>query len=262
MPQNTNLSKEWQEELGHNWEDIHKNLLHTIGNLTLTGSNAKLGDKTFIEKKTMPNGYNDSTINLNKYFKDIEHWTGEEITKRSEYLLEQAKEIWKYPELSHETIQKYENNTKETNLDSYKPKQNKNDNYRYWSDCKRIIDKNYDFKSTKPRSSNRYILRIGTNKANIRLIINFNNNEVKTQLYFPKDKELFAHLYNQKEEIESELNMELNWNSPNDKYYSSVSVVKTFNLEDDWNWEDAINWQLTIAEKLRNSFYDRIKQFN
>lgn len=130
------------------------------------------------------------------------------------------------------------------------------------SDCKRIIDKNYDFKSTKPHSSNRYILRIGTNKANIRLIINFNNNEVKSQLYFPKDKELFEHLYNQKEEIESELNMELNWDSPNDKYYSSVSVVKTFNLEDDWNWEDAINWQLTIAEKLRNSFYDRIKQFN
>lgn len=262
MPQNTNLSKEWQEELGPNWEEIHKAYLHTIGNLTLTGSNAKLGDKTFMEKKTMPNGYNDSTINLNKYFKDIEHWTGEEINKRSKYLLEQAKEIWKYPELSHETKQKYENKTKETNLDSYKPKQNKNDNYRYWSDCKQIIDNNYDFKSTKPRSSNRYILRINTNKAQIRLIINFNNNEVKSQLYIPKDKKLFVYLYNQRDEIESELNMELIWDCSNNRMLSTISVVETFNLEDDWNWEDAINWQLTIAEKLRNSFYNRIKQFN
>ena len=221
MPQNTNLSKAWQEELGPNWEEIHKTYLHTIGNLTLTGSNSKLGDKTFQEKKTMQNGYNDSTINLNKYFRDIEHWT-EEI---------------------------------------YRPKVNKNDNYKYWSDCKHIIEKNYDFNPRTPNSSNRYILKINTSKAHIQLSINFGDNEVKSQLYIPKDKKLFEYLYAQRDEIESELSMELNWECSKNKQLSTISVVKTFDLENDWNWNESINWQLTMAEKLQKTFYPKIKQF-
>ncbi len=36
MPQNEHLSGEWQKELGSDWEKVHAEYLHTIGNLTLT----------------------------------------------------------------------------------------------------------------------------------------------------------------------------------------------------------------------------------
>ena len=53
MPQNRNLSKNWQTMLGDKWEYVHDKYLHTLGNLTLTGYNSELGDKPFNIKKEM-----------------------------------------------------------------------------------------------------------------------------------------------------------------------------------------------------------------
>lgn len=50
MPQNENLSAKWREELGSDWQRIHKELLHTLGNLTLTRYNSRYSDRPFAEK--------------------------------------------------------------------------------------------------------------------------------------------------------------------------------------------------------------------
>lgn len=49
MPQK--LEENWKIELGINFEDIHKNYLHNIGNLILTEFNSEIGNKSFDEKK-------------------------------------------------------------------------------------------------------------------------------------------------------------------------------------------------------------------
>ncbi|MGI0047530.1 MAG: DUF262 domain-containing protein [Nitrosotalea sp.] len=53
MPQDRNLSPAWKQELGEHWEEIHNKYLHSIGNLTLTGYNSELSNKTFLEKRNM-----------------------------------------------------------------------------------------------------------------------------------------------------------------------------------------------------------------
>ncbi|MCP8340940.1 HNH endonuclease family protein, partial [Clostridioides difficile] len=55
MPQT--LTNKWKESLGDNYKEIHDKYLHTIGNLTLTGYNSKLSNKTFEEKKEMEDGF-------------------------------------------------------------------------------------------------------------------------------------------------------------------------------------------------------------
>ena len=97
MPQNPNLSEEWKQGLGENWEEIQKNYLHVIGNLTLTGYNSELSDKSFIEKRDMKDGFKDSAIRLNIYLQDLETWNENEIKKRTERLINKAKNIWPYP---------------------------------------------------------------------------------------------------------------------------------------------------------------------
>ena len=42
MPQNENLSAEWQAALGDNWRNIHNKYLHTLGNLTLTALQSRV----------------------------------------------------------------------------------------------------------------------------------------------------------------------------------------------------------------------------
>jgi uncharacterized protein with ParB-like and HNH nuclease domain/predicted transport protein len=102
MPQNEQLSAEWQNELGPNWKEVHASYLHTIGNLTLTGYNSELSDRPFQEKRDMEGGFVDSPIRLNKSLRKLEHWNKEEIEKRAKLLANMAIQVWAIPELSPE----------------------------------------------------------------------------------------------------------------------------------------------------------------
>jgi uncharacterized protein with ParB-like and HNH nuclease domain len=106
MPQNKNLSEEWKQELGERWSEIQQQYLHTIGNLTKTGYNPKYSDKPFSEKKNMEDGFKDSQLRLNQYLAKLEKWDESEIIQRAKKLLESAVEIWKYPEVSAETLER------------------------------------------------------------------------------------------------------------------------------------------------------------
>ncbi|MFM5882236.1 MULTISPECIES: DUF262 domain-containing protein [Methanobrevibacter] len=97
MPQNPNLSQDWKLELGEQWADIQKTYLHTIGNLTLTGYNSELSDRSFNEKRDMAGGFKDSAIRLNIYLQDLNNWNENEIKLRTNRFVEKAKTIWPYP---------------------------------------------------------------------------------------------------------------------------------------------------------------------
>ena len=91
MPQT--LTPKWKKMLGNDHQNIHKTLRDTIGNLTLSGVNSKLGQKSFSEKqKNLRNG----SLRLNRYFADLNQWDEEAIRNRATSLAEIALEIWPY----------------------------------------------------------------------------------------------------------------------------------------------------------------------
>lgn len=95
MPQH--LTPIWQKELGEDYEEIHEIWLHRIANLTLTAYNSKYSNSSFIEKKTMTNGFDDSGIRMNTYIAKKDKWTLSELEERSEYLKGKALVIWPAP---------------------------------------------------------------------------------------------------------------------------------------------------------------------
>lgn len=107
MPQNPNLPLSWKTDLGENWKEIQKEYLHTIGNLTLTGYNSELSDLPFKEKRDMKGGFRDSPIRLNRYLANLEVWNGDEIKKRAADIVKLSVEIWNYPYVDTENINKY-----------------------------------------------------------------------------------------------------------------------------------------------------------
>ena len=107
MPQNPNLSQEWQDMLGENWRDIQNKYLHTLGNLTLTGYNSELSDRSFSEKKIIEGGFDDSPIRLNNFLRHVEKWDEENIQIRAHELADKAKEVWKYPYLPADIFEAY-----------------------------------------------------------------------------------------------------------------------------------------------------------
>ncbi len=107
MPQNENLSPQWREELGPEWEKIHADYLHTIGNLTLTGYNPELSDKPFKEKRDMEGGFKNSPIRLNRSLANVDAWNKDEINRRAEALADLAVKVWSSPSLLSEVLDKY-----------------------------------------------------------------------------------------------------------------------------------------------------------
>ncbi|WP_367696508.1 GmrSD restriction endonuclease domain-containing protein [Helicobacter pylori] len=120
MPQT--LTKEWERDLGENFQAIHDKYLHTIGNLTLTGYNKEYNNKSFQEKRDMEKGFKQSPLRLNQSLKDLESFGEKEIEKRANDLADWALKIWTYPKLDAETLEKYKpkKGKKVYDLSSYK----------------------------------------------------------------------------------------------------------------------------------------------
>lgn len=91
MPQT--LTEEWQSHLGADWDVTHELLLHTLGNLTLTGYNSPLSNEPFAAKKAI---FGRSHIDLNRYFDRIETWDREAIEARASHLADVALSVWPY----------------------------------------------------------------------------------------------------------------------------------------------------------------------
>lgn len=93
MPQK--LTPNWQIDLGKRYEDIHKEFIHTIGNITLSGYNPELSNKKFSDKKNI---LAESNISLNRDLANHDVWNDDSIKKRAEELFKTAKQVWVLPE--------------------------------------------------------------------------------------------------------------------------------------------------------------------
>lgn len=107
MPQNTNLSIEWQRDLGTNWRELQKTYIHTIGNLTLTAYNSEMNDRPFMEKLNMTGGFKESALRLNSYLVKLIKWNETHIKERAQLLADKAKQIWPYPSLADAELAPY-----------------------------------------------------------------------------------------------------------------------------------------------------------
>jgi len=91
MPQT--LTDSWEAALGENWETVHELLLHTVGNLTLTGYNAPLSNDDYSRKREI---LLTSHLELNEYFETVTEWNEQAIRLRAEALADKALRVWNY----------------------------------------------------------------------------------------------------------------------------------------------------------------------
>ena len=106
MPQDEDLHKDWQDMLGADWQTIHQEWLHRLGNLTLTGYNTEYSNHPFSKKKTISGGFNESPLRLNKDMRDSLEWNKELMQKRAERLAAQALKEWPSLTVSDPDVQR------------------------------------------------------------------------------------------------------------------------------------------------------------
>lgn len=95
MPQT--LSAEWREHLSGLGQDpdlVHQELVHTLGNLTLTAFNGTLSNSPFDRKQEI---YSASHLEMNKALVEDEAWGRAQIIARADVLGEKIITIWPAP---------------------------------------------------------------------------------------------------------------------------------------------------------------------
>lgn len=96
---------DWKIQLTREqFSEFKEKYLNTIANLTLSGNNGALSNKTFQEKKTMnldgkEQGYLHSRLWLNSFLQKIDEWTIPNLEKRFEIIYERFLKVWPLPEV-------------------------------------------------------------------------------------------------------------------------------------------------------------------
>lgn len=98
MPQNIEHNLSWQQMLGEDWQEVHSLYLHTLGNLTITGYNAEMSNKSFGEKVNGESGFKHSHLKLNESIAQCDVWNKKAIQRRTNILTDIILKIWKYPD--------------------------------------------------------------------------------------------------------------------------------------------------------------------
>lgn len=81
--------------------------LNTVGNLTLSGNNGRLGNKTFLDKRDMnenggEQGYRFSRLWLNRDLQGLERWGVEQVEARADRIAQRFLEVWPAPSVGVE----------------------------------------------------------------------------------------------------------------------------------------------------------------
>lgn len=120
-----NPTDEWKGNLSReDYSEFKDKYLNTIANLTLSGNNGALSNRTFGEKKAMNSdgkeqGYIHSRLWLNSYLQKIEEWNISHLEKRFEIIFNRFLKIWKLPNV---VVFDEENDEEQNIFDAEKPR--------------------------------------------------------------------------------------------------------------------------------------------
>ncbi|MGL2407102.1 GmrSD restriction endonuclease domain-containing protein [Helicobacter pylori] len=207
MPQT--LEKEWERDLGENFQAIHDKYLHTIGNLTLTGYNPEYSNKSFQEKRDMEKGFKQSPLKLNQSLKDLESFGEKEIEKRANDLADWALKIWTYPKLDAETLEKYKpkKEKKVYDLSSYKFSSNSRELFDILRKEIKALDERITEKFNQDYISymfDKNFVDIVVQNKDLKLYLNMKFNELQDEKNLARDMTNKGHLGNGDIEVKLE----------------------------------------------------------
>lgn len=133
--------------------------------------------------------------------------------------------------------------------------------FEFWTKFNEVlIEKGKPFNVRKPSTSHAYDVAIGTSRAHLAITLVNKEGKIVLELYITDDKPLFDMLYEQKEEIESELNMNFEWERLDKKKASRIKyAILGLNFEDQSNYEELMNKTIEYMLKMKSTFQKRIK---
>lgn len=106
----------------------------------------------------------------------------------------------------------------------------------------------------KPRAQHWYNISFGTSLCNIALTINTQKNDIACSIYITDSIELFNKFNDNKEVIEKELGLTLDWEELEGKKATRITKGFRADISEQESWNDYFNWLHNTAEKFSKVF--------
>ncbi len=129
---------------------------------------------------------------------------------------------------------------------------------RFWEKLKEYASKENNktiisFGRT-PRPQHWYNISYGTSRAHLSLTFNKRNQYVGCEIYIPHDDEYYQLLKDNKDKIEAELDLKLDWQDLPESTASRIITTYSCEPTDENKWPDYFNWLLSTADKFVKTF--------
>lgn len=118
-----------------------------------------------------------------------------------------------------------------------------------------VVSRGKPFNPQKPSKDHWRNIAVGTSLAHVAINLINKNNYIIVELYIDNNKELFDKLFEQKENIESELGLKLEWDRLNTKKASRIKYyIDGLDFDDHGNYESLMNQSIDTIVMMRNTF--------
>lgn len=132
---------------------------------------------------------------------------------------------------------------------------------KFWEDLIETAGAGSLISGRKTRPQHWYDVSIGTSRAHLSLTLNHFENWVNCELYIPNDvdKAVFDKLYAQKDSIENELGVPIEWQRLDDKKASRIKATIPGNIESTDEWPNYFDWLIQTADEFKKVFAKRLR---
>ncbi len=199
--------KAWKEMLGEGWEAVHGELLHTIGNLTLTGYNVELSNSPFgVKQEELARSH----VELNRHFAGLAQWDAAAIRARGAQLTERVLALWPRPASTQAYVPSAEAMPEPSGLSSAAKAR-----LEYWRHLDaRLEERGVPPEAIVPTADSSLSIAWGTTGA-VEVVLSFNQSQGQTHVTLAlagrAGEKIARGLERQKEEIQAELHYPLAW---------------------------------------------------
>lgn len=126
----------------------------------------------------------------------------------------------------------------------------------FWTKFNEVVtSRGKPFNLRKPNTDHWYNVAIGTSEAHIDITLVNKESFIGVELYILNNKDLFDKLFEEKEKIEKDLGLTLEWRRLNGSKASRIMYkIKGLNFDDHDNYNELMNKTIDLAVLMRDTF--------
>lgn len=135
--------------------------------------------------------------------------------------------------------------------------------YDYWVAFNDYAFKNNAFAkqfNKRKASTNHWMtMSVGSSACDISINQIRKDNQIVVEWYISDDKELFHKFHSHKTEIETDMDMKLDWRELPDKKASRILISHSADFDNKDKWSEQFDWAMDVALKMKNALKNTYK---